>query len=230
MSFLQKIDPAELLRLAREPGPKPVDVLNLIQFSNRNQYKIYGLLVSPFLYGVGGSIRWSGKHALAIAGTPPAEDLLVVRYPSIRHFLFMALSPYYMAIANPFRARGVRHFEASFTVPHETGALKSSRTLAGIHFNGGSLPQIKDILESASGKFAYSSREHSPCSFIREFAPTDPNPLAFKETALFSFEGVEAAKRSLSDKVLERIGSATRDFSLQIYEKTPLREYLPGLG
>jgi len=108
------IDRGRLWRLLRAPVHRPTDVLNLIDYADRRFYLWYGAFVLPTIYGVGGSIRWGGEHRSSLLGDPVGHTLLVVRYPTHRHFLLMTVNPYF-ALINHLRVRGVSRFAASFT-------------------------------------------------------------------------------------------------------------------
>lgn len=125
------IDPraAELAELlARIPSDEPIVMLNLLRFHDRAQYadgdrgltgreayQRYSELVVPFLSAVDGQPQWlAAAHAPLIA--PPGEDwhkVMLVRYPSIEHFVTMLRNPDYQAITE-----------------HRTAALMDSRLIA----------------------------------------------------------------------------------------------------
>ncbi len=223
------IDRKEFARLYAITDPAPVDVLNLIRFKNRNSYNVYGMMMVPTLKAIGGSIRWTGRHVQALSGEPQSEELIVVRYPMIRRFLQMAVNPLYLAVANPFRTRGVSHFEASFTTPDEPAAFDREPWIAVIHFNGddSAYNRVRDIAVSAGGRYVYSSKEFSPVSILKKFTPTDPNPLRFKRVAFFAFPSQEDAARALTPAVTGRIGAATEGASVQLYRRASLKEFIP---
>ena len=60
-----------------------------------------------------------GTYVRSFLGEPPAEELLVVRYPNQRRFFALAINRYYMLVAKPQRMKAARKFEASFT--HSAG-------------------------------------------------------------------------------------------------------------
>ena len=125
------IDPrrAELSELlGRVPQNEPVVMLNLLRFcdraryedgdrglSGRQAYQRYSELVVPFLTAVEGLPQWlAAAHAPIIA--PPGEGwdkVMLVRYPSIEHFVTMLRNPDYQAITE-----------------HRTAALLDSRLVA----------------------------------------------------------------------------------------------------
>lgn len=105
----RRISPVEAVRLFWRPLPKPVDVINLIWIGRFSRYQLYGLMVAPTIYLIGGSIRWMSRLERELVGEPQAEKLLVVRYRSHRSFLAMTFNPYYL-LANKLREAGVERF------------------------------------------------------------------------------------------------------------------------
>ncbi len=129
----QTVDPSgqDLKRLAREvPQDVPVVMLNLLKFreaaayppghgeagcSGRDAYATYSRLIVPMLRRAGGAPVWRGQARSAFIA-PAGEvwdEVLLVRYPSIRAFIDMVTSPDYQAI----------------TV-HRSAALQDSRLIA----------------------------------------------------------------------------------------------------
>ncbi len=222
----QRIDPRAVLKLYRQDLPGPVDVLNLIDFADRDQYRWYGMFVSPTIYGVGGGMLWAGRWEKSLLGERQAEELMVVRYPSHRRFLAMTMSPYY-ALINPFRERGVARFEASFT--HATQCddnLQRYKRLLVVHYQGA--PETKAALQSLLGVFGaepvYASSESSAIDCFHRREPSDPNPLTYKSVLFCSLpdDSLEPGR-----EVIEALARATQGLSLQIYARESLASLMP---
>jgi len=211
---LPAIDYRRLWDVVRAPVQRPTDVLNLIDYADRHYYRWYGAFVAPTIYGVGGSLRWGGEHREAIVGEALAHTLLVVRYPTHRHFVFMTVNPYY-GLINRLRERGVARFAAAFTrvlVPDTS--LNASRWLVGVHFTAPDPAAMidtlatNDALRAAGLELAYASVEFAAFDFLRDPKPCDPHPLPFTATALFRCPDVERLRAA----------------------RAPLRAALDGLG
>jgi uncharacterized protein (DUF1330 family) len=185
--MLARIDPGAVARLARTDLPRPLDVVNLIHLRDERSYARYGVAVTPALMAVGGRLRWMGHHERTLLGERQAERLMVVRYPSHRHFLAMTLNPYYVLI-NRLRERGVETFEASFTYAEsEPLELRAQRWLVIAHFaEPTTLERVREQLEPQVGPLVYASREVASASFLKGRRPTDPNPLTFPQIACFA--------------------------------------------
>ncbi len=232
--MIRRIQPGGVARAWREDIPGPVDVLNLIRVSEHfESYRWYGLLVAPLVYGLGGSIRWMGKHERSIAGEEQADKLLIVRYRSHRRFLAMTLNPYYLAI-NKLRERGVDRFEASWTrASTDDARLGSRRRLLVAHYNSrageDALARVRDVLEPAAGEFVYASREAARMDFLSPPRDTDPHPLRYGEVAFF--EPTEAALSNgvVGTTELAALEQATDGLSLQLYKREPPQANLPRL-
>lgn len=223
MSLWNNLDLLGLLDLLRRDLPRPLDVPNLIHFKSRRSYARYGRAVAPLLGLVGGRIRWSGRHTQSLLGESRAEELLIVRYPSHRHFLALALNPYYILVCNPLRLRGVERFEASFTTPVlETPRLSRAPRLVVAHFNSDTPEATRQTLEAslAPASLVYHSRETSPITLLKRPSRKDPNPLHYKHMACFRLE----AHAPLPD--LDALDPA--ELSLQLYQRVSPRDMLTG--
>ncbi len=232
LKALRMMDPGAIVNLYRQDVPGPVDVLNLLHFKNREAYAWYGVLVAPALRLVGGQVGWIGEHVAALDGESRAEELLVVRYPNHRRFLAMAMSPYYIAVANPVRLRGVRQFEASFTYSgKDFTELRKSEWVLVVHFNAADhlrgLQQLRAPLEAAGGTLVYESYETSPIHLTKEPTRTGTNPLVFKGTAMFRFESETACRSAVTRDVIAKVQQACDAASLQLYHRRKPAELLP---
>lgn len=216
----QRIDRDALRRRWREPGPRPVDVINLIEMNVPRWYMLYGLCVVPTIYLVGGGIMWSGRHSRAIHGERQAGELLVVRYPSIARFLAMTVNPYF-ALINLFRERGVKRFEASFCRMERADRIAGHPWTVAVHWNGDEDQdsRIRAIAREAGGDVYYSCREYCPFDFLTEYLPTDPQPMRFKALQLVAFPDRETATRAFSETVLARLLPLVEDLSIQLYRE-----------
>ena len=230
--MLTRIRPRRVLDLARRDLPRPLDVVNLIHTGRFERYRWYGLLVMPVMTLVGGRLHWMGRREQSLHGEPQAEKLLIVRYPSQRHFLAMTLNPYYLAI-NRLREAGVRHFEGSFThASHTAGDLSGRRLLVGVHFNSpagsNALDAVTEILGPVAGELVYATRAVATLGFLDPPTPTDPNPLTFGELALFAPPGRELPQSAVEDAA-GLLAAVTDGFSLQLYRREPRSAYRPSL-
>lgn len=212
--MLTRIQPRALAGAVRADVPGPVDVVNLITTERFDRYRWYALLVLPVLTAVGGRVLWMARSERTLVGEPQAEKLLLVRYPSHRHFLAMTVNPYYFAI-NRLREAGVRRFEASFThASHTGGALHRRRRLVGVHFSG----DLETIVEETGWELVYATRATAPLAILRGSRPTDPNPLTYEGLALFESEGPE-------QPVATRLGAM--GCAVAVYEREPRSGYRP---
>ena len=215
--MITRIKPRAVLKAVREPIPAPVDVVNLITTERFDRYRWYALLVMPALTAVGGRVLWMARCDETLAGDRQADKLLLVRYPSHRHFLAMTLNPYYFAI-NRLREAGVRRFEASFTLASHTGEdLRRRRRLIGVHFSG----ELEEILAAVPWELVYATRSTGALGFLRDPRATDPHPLRHGRLALFEAAGDDTAP------VAARLGAL--GCAVSVYQREPRSEYRPVL-
>jgi uncharacterized protein (DUF1330 family) len=229
--MLARLDPARIRALYLRDLPGPVDVLNLIQLRSAASYRVYGAMVAPSLLLFGHGLPWMGHHRTAFAGPTFADKLLVVRYPSHRHFMRMTLNPYY-ALCNVFRTRAVARFEASFTHSQEHRRdFSAERHLLIAHFaspcTGDALAGLIRLVEKAGGRFVYASREVAPIDFFKRNIPSDPNPLTHPEHAFFAFASASALDRAVTPELIDALSLATERLALHAFERDPLSAYLP---
>ena len=173
-----------------------------------------------------------GKFEQSLHGERQADKLLIVRYPSHRHFLAMTLNPYYLAI-NKLREAGVRRFEGSFThASHTSDDLARRRLLVAAHFNSrdakDALPAVKEILAPVAGELVYATRAVASLGFLDPPAATDPNPLTFSELALFALPDGELPEAELVALAAE-LAAVTDGFALQVYRRESRSVYRPSL-
>ncbi len=116
--------------VAAYPENTPVVMLNLLRFSEQAHYAEdageppcsgaeaygrYGEAIAPLLEKCGGAPVWQGRQSHMVIG-PGDKDwhlIVLVRYPSVGHFVDMVSSPEYQAI-----------------VHHRSAALDDSRLIA----------------------------------------------------------------------------------------------------
>lgn len=228
-NIYSRIDRKAAKDLYRAKLPEPVDVLNLIDFADREQYRWYGMAITPLIYGLGGSVRWAAEWERSLLGERQAEELLIVRYPNHRRFLLMTMNPYYKAI-NRWRERGVARFEASFCHANEPDrVLSRERKLLVAHVNSAdpdrALERLSATLTAVGAELVYEVRETSSFSFFRRFRPYDPNPLKYKQVAFFRLGADGAA--AIDAKRMTQLSTALPDLSLQLYRQARPESLLP---
>lgn len=224
--MITRLRPGAVAALYRRPLPGPVDVLNLIDLRRPASYRAYGVIVTPLLALAGGSLRWAGRHEVSLHGTPPAQTLLVVRYPSHRRFLWMTLNPYYLLI-NRLREHGVERFEASFTRASNPGrGLHHARRLVGVHFRAREADRaaaaVEELLRPLLGAPAYASREVASIDIAQPPRPTDPNPLTLPQVGFYAVDEWP----ELPADVLAALAEVTEDLAVQGYRRESPRELL----
>ncbi|MGH8454015.1 MAG: hypothetical protein ACRES4_03040 [Nevskiales bacterium] len=225
LSMYQRISWPGWLEMYRRELPQPVEVLNLIDYGDREQFLWYGLFVVPTIYGLGGGVQWSGEWQASLLGERQAEALLLVRYPSHRRFMLMVTNPYY-ALINLFRQNGEAHFEASFTQPEgDPQVLRRERQLLVAHCDDeAQATSIKQLLAKAGAEKVYAVHEVAAFDFFREYSPSDPNPLRMKR-ALFFRPG--PLSEGLTDALGLKLQSQAPGLSLQIYRRQSRKAMLP---
>ena len=196
--MLGRLDLRACRELYTRSLPEPVDVLNLIHFRDRESYTRYAMGVAPILALSGASVRWAGTHDATWIGRAQAEELLVVRYPSHRHFLRMIANPYYLVI-NRFRVRGVSRFEASFTV-RDAEAPDPGRApvLWVVHLPTDAPRDRVAPLVSAGGRIVYASRATAHVELLREPQPSDPNPLSYGQVVFLEAPDESVPREALA--------------------------------
>ena len=229
--MLTRIRPRRVAELFRRDLGGPLDVVNLITTARFERYRWYGLLVLPVMTAVGGRVIWMGRFDRSVAGEPQAERLLIVRYPSHRHFLAMTLNPYYVAI-NRLREAGVRRFEASFTrVSHCDPGLARRRLLVAVHYETAD-PNGEGAVEALAGdvlgELVYATRTVAALDFLDPPRDTDPNPLRLGRIAMFAPADDELPEERLGE-LAGRLAEVTDDCAVQVYRREPRSAYRPSL-
>jgi len=215
-----------LTKLYRSKLPEPIDVPNLLTYANEEAYRWYGLMVSPVLALNGGRLRWAGSHVDTLHGERLCDSLLIVRYPSHRHFVRMVLTPYYMLVANPIRERAVARFEASFTHAEALfPELTHDRVLLAFGHDDDA-PEIEASLIEAGGRRAYATRVVS-----KILGPprrrADAHPLHFSRLSLWAFDDQTAARDALTPELTSQLEAAGPNASLALFRRKTRAEMLP---
>jgi uncharacterized protein (DUF1330 family) len=210
--------------LYRRKLPRPLVVLNLIDYRDREQYRWYGLFVVPAIYGVGGAVHWAGEWEASLLGERQGEALLLVQYPSQRRFLLMVTNPYY-ALINRFRENADAWFEASFTEARGDAALlRRQRLLLAAHCDDDAqAARVAGLLNAAGAEKVYAVRETAAFEIFREYRDSDPHPLR-KKQALFFRPGPLAD--GLPEPLRQQL-EAIPGLSLQLYRRQRRQDMLP---
>jgi len=225
MSVFSRIDFQKVKTLFFQDFPKPLHILNVITFRNKEDYKWYGFFVKPLVKLVGGSLVFTAKFNKSYSGKKLADEIFIVEYPSQKNFFLLALNPYYMLI-NDFREKGVKYFEASWTHAKDFknyNDLKNYKYYFIIHFNSlnfqESLSYIRNIFSSCCLSLVYSSNETTYFSFLKAFKANDPNPLSFKSTMIFGVNSEDECDRAIKElNLIERLNQV-QSFNLGLYER-----------
>jgi hypothetical protein len=91
------------------------------------------------------------------------------------------------------------------------------------HFNSkrdageNAFAEVRSTLERGPVRLLYASREVAPLEIFRSPQPTDPNPVEYRETAIFSIDDMESAAAHVDETAQHALEAATDGVSLQIY-------------
>jgi uncharacterized protein (DUF1330 family) len=228
--MLTRIRLRPAIDLARQDLPAPLDVINLVHTERFASYRWYALLVYPAMTLVGARALWMGRLERSLHGEVQADKLLVVRYPSQRRFLAMTLNPYYLAI-NRLREAGVRRFQASFThASHTAEGFGRRRLLVAVHFSSppgeDALPAVTELLSPVAGELVYATRAVASLGFLDPPVPTDPQPLALRQLALFAAPDGDLPEAELT-ALSGPLAAITDGVALQVYRREPASAYRP---
>lgn len=110
--IVQNIHPTaeQMQALAAIDQDKPVVMLNILRFKEKTDegnetgfeaYARYAKNVQSHLKGVGGKVIWHGQAAQVVIGNTenPPHMILLVEYPSVKHFIKMATDPEYIKVS-----------------------------------------------------------------------------------------------------------------------------------
>lgn len=232
-SFASRIDKQAVRDLKNRVLPAPLDALNLVDLADDASYRWYGMLLSPLVLALGGRPVWVGVHQRSLLGEKQADEIVIVRYPNHRILLDIMNSPYYRFV-NRFRERGIRYFRFSITHRHAGEKKMERRGLRLVaHFNGKSdtgekaFADVRSVLERGPARLLYASREAAPLDIFRSLEPTDPHPVEYRETAIFSIEDMESAAAHVDETAQHALEAATDGVSLQIYRGLGTLEAMP---
>jgi uncharacterized protein (DUF1330 family) len=103
--------PETLARLRREAPDGPAVFLNLLCYrkpGGREAFARYGQITGPLIAAAEGRVIFGGRGAGVLAGSDVEwDDVLLVRFPSVDHFLRMIESETYTEQAAPIRAEAL---------------------------------------------------------------------------------------------------------------------------
>lgn len=216
----------ELLTL---PSAEPMYVLNIINYSDFKAYRWYGITVLPALKLAGGNVEWSGHPEEMLHGEAQCQSLLVVRYPSHRHFVRMIANPYYAAI-NKIREKAVKRFEGAFSeaVSGHGDNLHRQRKLLVLHFNGGApeadFKQAETMLKPLGANPLLSLSQYLTLDLMPRPKPTDPNPLTYQRNMFFAIDEVSDELRACINVLAADLG----DCRIGVYNSSHPKAFLPG--
>lgn len=100
-------DALAALSASTETGP--VVMLNLLRFKpdgGAEKYAEYGAAAAPHLAKVGGKVIFAGRPGELLIGHETWDLMLLVRYPSRKHFLSLMSDPEYLAVT-PLREAAI---------------------------------------------------------------------------------------------------------------------------
>ena len=78
-----------------------------------------------------------------------------------------------------------------------------------------------------SSTIRYQSHETAPIVITKRSHPANTNPLVFKHTCLFRFEDRQSCEAAIEPPVLDRLGEAAGEVSVQLYRRMRRSEALP---
>jgi uncharacterized protein (DUF1330 family) len=104
-------DAATLERLRTETPDGPIVMLNLLKYrepDGREAFARYGAVTTGLIQKHEGELIFGGKAGPALCGTDVDwDDVLIVRFPSVEHFLAMIEGDTYRNEAVPHRAEAL---------------------------------------------------------------------------------------------------------------------------
>jgi len=112
MTLLHMPSAETLERLRRDTPDGPVVLLNLLSYrepGGREAFVRYSQITGPLIAGSGGSVLFGGRAGLVLTGSDVEwDDVLLVSFPTIDHFLGMIESDTYTEKAAPIRAEALK--------------------------------------------------------------------------------------------------------------------------
>jgi uncharacterized protein (DUF1330 family) len=230
-SFLSRPDHPQLEKLYEHKGP--VDALNLVTFSNAVCYRWYGLLLSPVVLLRGGRPLFVGLHERSLLGEKTFDELVIMRYPSLKTFTGILTGRYY-SLLNSIREKGVRYFEFSFTWPFRDSSelwSKGNRLVVQFNYQEGTFGNILDKITNILGKYPivqlYASRKIGIIPFKGSAKASDPNPGKYKGTVIFSILEHDLERFILGNDIITSLEAVTTELSIDIYRSIGFRDSMP---
>jgi hypothetical protein len=231
VTLKDRFDEKAVAGLVGLPLPSPIHALNLVHFRDKRSYRLYGLLLSFYALFRGARPLWAGVLEKAILGDEPADEIVVVSYPSVRALLGIMGGHYYSWV-NRYRVKGVRRLGFGITAPVR-GSLslfgRGSYIVVQCNADGVEDEGAPDrIAELARPDFElkYASRVKAELSVFRDLEPGDPEPLRYRQMALL----VPRARR-VEGKQAEDIADGVRrvfgDVAVHQYRAIDILEALP---
>jgi uncharacterized protein (DUF1330 family) len=104
-------DAETLSRLRESSNDGSIVLLNLVKYrapDGRAAFARYGAITGPLIAAAGGRVIFGGKAGAVLTGSDTAwDDVLLVRFPSVKDFLGMIESETYTGQAAPIRAEAL---------------------------------------------------------------------------------------------------------------------------
>jgi uncharacterized protein (DUF1330 family) len=221
--MLKNIDWNALRRLRSAPTFSPTDCPNFITYRDYEQYRWYARVLTPLLLATGGGPLFVGKRMATLLGDSPGETWMVVRYPSHRGMLRMIFNPYYLLVANRFRAKGTARIELAFTQPRSNDrALAKQPMVLGVHVEtddaSGFFEQLRQYAVSSGLRVVYESEHRLNLDFIRRPRRADPVPLTYPTTAALAGDNTAALEQFAGRADVKELLDAQRRACVQLYE------------
>jgi len=96
--------------VANYPADQPVIMINILKYREKarkgnesgvSAYERYGQNVIPFMKKVGAQLLWRGKVNSTLIGDSKEQPdtILLVRYPTLQHFIDMTSDPEYVKVS-----------------------------------------------------------------------------------------------------------------------------------
>lgn len=225
----KKYGMARIKELLTLPSAEPMYVLNIIDYKDFNAYRWYGVAVLPVLKLAGGQVHWTGYPSEMLHGEAQCQSLMLVCYPSHRHFVRMIANPYYVAI-NKIREKAVKRFEGAFSEAQEGHGeqLCGKRTLLALHFNTqapqAAFAQAKNMLQPLGATPLLSLSQYMALDLMPRPKATDPNPLTYQRNMFFAIEELSEELRASLNVLAADLG----DCRIGVYKSSNPKSYLPG--
>ena len=98
-------DVAEIEALRSQVPPGPVVMVNLLKFKpgGREHFNAYGAVTAPLIQKAGGEVIYAGAGGPVLAGADDWDNVILVRFADIGHFIEMTTHPSYQTEARAHR-------------------------------------------------------------------------------------------------------------------------------